>query len=125
MVVSQPGQTVSPHLCPGGLVRTPSDWNPVYEDQIRFPETASPEMLQMLLHSLYLFKGRPSVPALEWTREQSQARAFREGWEAGHPHWGGAVGDGGALGDLWSPESQVQRKDKHAPLPPAVSQWGQ
>lgn len=33
----------------------------------------------------YLSKGRPSAPAREWTREQSQARALGEGWEAGPP----------------------------------------
>lgn len=42
-------------------------------------------MLQMLLHSLYLSKGRPSAAAREWTREQSQDRALGEGWEAGPP----------------------------------------
>lgn len=42
-------------------------------------------MLQMILHSLFLSKGRPPAPAREWTREQSQARALGAGWEAGPP----------------------------------------
>lgn len=72
----------------------------------------------MLLHSLYLLKGRQSVPALEWTREQSQARAFREGWKAGHPTLGRSRGGWGSPWGLVVTREPRAAKIQTWPPPP-------
>lgn len=68
----------------------------------------TPSTFSKAVHLFLPLNGQGSKARLELS-----GRAGRQDT----PHWGGAVGDGGALGDLWSPESQVQRKYKHAPHP--------
>ena len=68
----------------------------------------TPSTFSKAVHLFLPLNGQGSKARLELS-----GRAGRQDT----PHWGGAVGDGGALGDLWSPESQVQRKYTQAPHP--------